>query len=108
VYRRHSRTSKTTKIKNMRKHKNKHKLIEAQNKHQTETENNINREINELRMKIDNIKEEVTHDMKNLRTKNETEKQNKKACHSCRLEQEEDRISEHKDEMKIKGKTEEL
>jgi hypothetical protein len=33
----------------------------------------INREINELRMKIDNIKKEVTHDMKNLRKKNETE-----------------------------------
>jgi hypothetical protein len=27
-------------------------------------------------MKIDNIKEEVTHDMENLRKKNETETQN--------------------------------
>jgi hypothetical protein len=27
-------------------------------------------------MKIDNIKKEVTHDMENLRKKNETEKQN--------------------------------
>jgi hypothetical protein len=27
----------------------------------------INREINELRLKIDNFKEEVTHDMENLR-----------------------------------------
>jgi CTP:phosphocholine cytidylyltransferase-like protein len=26
----------------------------------------MNREINELKMKIDNIKEEVTHDMENL------------------------------------------
>jgi hypothetical protein len=26
-------------------------------------------------MKVDNIKEEVTHDMENLRKKNETEKQ---------------------------------
>jgi hypothetical protein len=43
------------------------------NKYQSETENNINREINELRMRIDNIKEEVTHDMENLRKKNETE-----------------------------------
>jgi hypothetical protein len=41
----------------------------ALNKHQSETENTINREINELRMKIDNIKEEVTHDMDNLRKK---------------------------------------
>jgi paraquat-inducible protein B len=47
-------------------------LIGALNKHQRETENTINREINELKMKIDNIKE-VTHDMKNLRKKNETE-----------------------------------
>jgi hypothetical protein len=29
-------------------------------------ENTINREINELRTKIDSIKEEVTHDMENL------------------------------------------
>jgi hypothetical protein len=33
----------------------------------------INREINELRAKIDNIKEEVTQDMENLREKSETE-----------------------------------
>jgi polyhydroxyalkanoate synthesis regulator phasin len=44
-------------------------LIGALNKHQSETENTIKREINELRMKIDNIKEEVTHDMENLRKK---------------------------------------
>jgi molecular chaperone DnaK (HSP70) len=44
-------------------------LIGALNKHQSETENIINREINELKMKIDNIKEEVTHDMENLRKK---------------------------------------
>jgi hypothetical protein len=29
----------------------------------------VNREINELKMKIDNIEEEVTHDMENLRRK---------------------------------------
>jgi hypothetical protein len=29
--------------------------------------NTINREINDLNMKIDNIKEEVTHDIENLR-----------------------------------------
>jgi hypothetical protein len=30
----------------------------------------INKEINKLRMKIDNIKEEMTQDMENLRKKN--------------------------------------
>jgi ElaB/YqjD/DUF883 family membrane-anchored ribosome-binding protein len=44
-------------------------LTGALNKHQSETENTINREINELKMKIDNIKEKVTHDMENLRKK---------------------------------------
>jgi uncharacterized protein Yka (UPF0111/DUF47 family) len=44
-------------------------LIGALNKHQGETENMINREINELKMKIDNIKEEVTLDMENQRKK---------------------------------------
>jgi hypothetical protein len=34
-------------------------------------------EINELRTKIDNIKEEGTQDMENLRKKNETELQTK-------------------------------
>jgi phage-related protein len=43
---------------------------------QSETKNRINKEINELRTKIDNIKEKVTHDMENLR-KNETELQTK-------------------------------
>jgi hypothetical protein len=32
----------------------------------------INNEINDLRVKIDNIKEEGTWDMENLRKKNET------------------------------------
>jgi hypothetical protein len=32
-------------------------------------QNTINREIYELKMKIDNIKEEVTYDMENLRKK---------------------------------------
>jgi hypothetical protein len=41
--------------------------IEGLYKHQSETKSSINREINDLRMKIDNIKEEVTHDMENLR-----------------------------------------
>jgi hypothetical protein len=45
---------------------------------------------------------------KNLRKKNETEIQNTMDGHSSRLEQAEDRISELKDKMEIKGKTEEL
>jgi hypothetical protein len=45
-------------------------------------------------MKIYNIKKEVTHDMENLRKKNETEIHNKIEGHSSRLEQAEDRISE--------------
>jgi hypothetical protein len=46
--------------------------------------------------------------MENLRKKNETEKQNTMEGHSSRLEQAEDKISELKDEMEIKGKTEDL
>jgi hypothetical protein len=38
-------------------------IIGALNKHQTETKITINREINELRAKLDNIKEEVTQNM---------------------------------------------
>jgi hypothetical protein len=45
-------------------------------------------------MKIDNFKEEVIHDMENLRKKNETETQNTVEGHSNRLQQAEDRISE--------------
>jgi hypothetical protein len=59
-------------------------------------------------MKIENIKEEVTHNMENLRKKHETETQNTMEGHSSRLEQAEDRISELEDKMEIKGKTEEL
>jgi F0F1-type ATP synthase membrane subunit b/b' len=56
------------------------------NEYQSEQENIINRVINELRMKIDNIKEKVTHDMENLRKSNETEIQNTMEDHSSRLE----------------------
>jgi DNA repair exonuclease SbcCD ATPase subunit len=80
----------------------------ALNKHQTETENTISRQINYLRMKTDNIKEEVTYDMENLRKRNETEIQNKMEGYSSRIQHIEDRISELEDEMAIKGKTEEL
>jgi hypothetical protein len=44
-------------------------------------------------MKIDNIKEEVTYDIENLRKKNKTEIQNTMEDHSSRVEQAEDGIS---------------
>jgi hypothetical protein len=50
-------------------HKQINELIAALNKHQSETETTINREINELKVTIENIKEEVIHDMENLRKK---------------------------------------
>jgi hypothetical protein len=53
-------------------------------------------------VKIDNNKEEVTHDMENLRKKSETKIQNTMEGHSSRLEQTEDRISEPEDKMEIK------
>jgi chromosome segregation ATPase len=59
-------------------------------------------------VKIDNIKEVVTHDTENLRKRNETEIQNNMEGHSSKIEQTEDRISELEDEMVIKGKTEEV
>jgi DNA-binding protein H-NS len=46
--------------------------------------------------------------MEDLREKNETELQNKREGQSSRIEQTDDRISELKDEMIIKGKTGEL
>jgi hypothetical protein len=50
---------------------------------------------------------EVTHDMENLRKKNQIETQNTVEGHSRRLEQVKDRISELKDKIEIKEKTEE-
>jgi hypothetical protein len=38
-------------------------------------------------MNIENIKEEVMHDMENLRKKNQAETQNRVECLSSRLEQ---------------------
>jgi hypothetical protein len=60
-------------------------------KHKNERKNMINKEINKLRMKIDNIKEKGIQDMENLRKKNETEMQNKMEGQFSRLEQEEDK-----------------
>jgi hypothetical protein len=72
--------------------------IEALYKYQSETENTMNKQINELKTKIDNIKEETSQDMENHRKKNETELQNKTGGQSSRIEQTEDRISELEDE----------
>jgi hypothetical protein len=47
----------------------------------------------------------MTYDMGNLRKKNQTKTQNRVEGHSSRLEQVEERISELKDEIEIKGKT---
>jgi hypothetical protein len=47
-------------------------------------------------MKIENIKEEITHDMENLRKMNQTETQNTVKGHSSRLEQAEDRSQNSK------------
>jgi hypothetical protein len=58
-------------------------------------------------MKID-IKEEVIHDMENLRKKERNRNRNTMEGHSNRLEKAEDRISENEGEMEIRGKTEEL
>jgi flagellar motility protein MotE (MotC chaperone) len=62
--------------KNREFEKAKEEIKEALYKHQSETDN-TNKQINELRTKIDNIKEETNQDMENLRKKNETELQNK-------------------------------
>jgi rubrerythrin len=61
--------------------------IEALFKHQSERENTMNKQINELCTKIDQIKEEMTQDMENLRKKNETDLQNKTEGQSSRIEQ---------------------
>jgi chromosome segregation ATPase len=98
-----------TKIKEYEKTQKKiNELIGALNKHQSVTDNTINRELNELKMKIENIRDEVTHDMEVLRKKNQTETENTMEGHFSRLEKVEDRISELKDKIEIKGKTEEL
>jgi hypothetical protein len=91
MYRRHSINSKTTKIKNMRRQKKISELIGALNKYHSVRENTINKEINELRTKFENNKEEVTHDMENLRKKNETEIRSTMEGHLSRLKQAEDR-----------------
>jgi recombinational DNA repair ATPase RecF len=105
MYRRHSRNSKTIKIKEYEKtQKQINEIIGTLNKYQTETEITINREISELGAKIDNIKEEVTHNMENIRKKNETEIQNKMEGHSSKIEQTEDKSQNLKMKCQLKEK----
>jgi DNA-directed RNA polymerase alpha subunit len=55
----------------MRIHTN--ELREDFNNHQSETKNTIKKEIDELKLKTQNIKEELNKDTENLRKKNQTE-----------------------------------
>jgi hypothetical protein len=48
-------------------------LREDFNKHQSETKDTMKREIYDLKMTTQNIKEELNKDMENLRKKNQTE-----------------------------------
>jgi molecular chaperone DnaK (HSP70) len=60
-----------TKIKEHEKtQKQINELREAFNKHQSETKDTIKREIYELKVTTENIKEELNEDMENLRRKN--------------------------------------
>jgi TolA-binding protein len=59
-------------------------------------------------MTTKNIKEELPKDMENLKKKNQTETKSTVEGHCSRLEQVEDRISELKDKIEIKEKTEEI
>jgi hypothetical protein len=56
---------------------------------------------------VDNIKEEMTQDMENLRKKNKREMQTKMEGQSNRIEQAENRISKFDGKMVTKGKPKE-
>jgi chromosome segregation ATPase len=74
----------------------------------------LKKEMYELKIKKQNIKEELNKDMENLREKNQTEILEIKSTfnqmtntvkgHSSRLKQVEDRISDFEDEIEIKEK----
>jgi hypothetical protein len=71
MYKRHSRNYKTTKNREFEKSQEEIKeTIQAPYKHQSETKNTINKEINELRTKIDNVKEEMTQENRTSRRQN--------------------------------------
>jgi chromosome segregation ATPase len=77
----------------------------------------IQKEIYEIKTTAQDMKEELNKDMENLRKKNQTKILEIKISlnqikiivesHSCRLDRVEDRISEPKDKIDIKEKTEE-
>jgi hypothetical protein len=89
-------------------------LMEELNKHQSETEDTIKREIHELKRTTQIIKEELNKDLENLRRKNQTEileikspysqTKNTVEGHSSRLEQVKVGISVLKDKIEIKEK----
>jgi archaeosine-15-forming tRNA-guanine transglycosylase len=82
-------------------------IIGTLNKYQTETEITINREINELRAKIYNIKEEVSTLWKiSEKIMKQKYKQNGRPFQRNRTTRRQ--ISEHEDEIAIKRKIEEL
>jgi transposase len=87
-------------------------LREDLNKHQSETKNTIKREIHELKMTTQIIKD-LAKDLENLRRKNQAEiletvpysqTKNTVEGHTSILEKVEDRISELEDKIEIKEK----
>jgi chromosome segregation ATPase len=92
-------------------------LREDLNKHQSETKDIIKKKIHELKRTTQIIKD-LNTDLENLRKKNQQEileikspysqTKHRVEDHSRRLEQVEDRISELKDKIEIKEKTEEI
>jgi hypothetical protein len=82
MYKRHSKFQDTKNKEYKKTQEQMNEIICALNKHQSETENTINREINELKVKKHFIKEKVTNDKKTLRKKNETKTQNTMECYN--------------------------
>jgi gas vesicle protein len=64
-----SRNFKTPQIKKLKRHRLLNELSEDVVKHQSETKDTIKREIYEIKKAIQNIKEDLHKDMKNLRKK---------------------------------------
>jgi hypothetical protein len=97
-----------------KEHKKTQKQIKDFSKHESETKDTVKREIYELMMTAQNIKEELSKDMENLREKNQTDileikspfsqTKNTVEGHCSRLKEVEDRISELKDKTEIKEK----
>jgi hypothetical protein len=69
----HSRYFKTPKIKNMTRHRQINEFREDINKHQSETKDTMRREMYELKMTTQNIKDELNKDRENFSRKNQKE-----------------------------------